>query len=222
MKAERINKNQIRFTLTKADLQARQLKITDLSYGSDKTKALFDDMMQQAVNEFGFDTSSGKPLMIEAIPISDESLMITVTQVTGHEDLLSMFRSNIPGAEMGPEETALPFEHKDKSEPPVSESKETILVYTFASFDDVLAAARLIQPGLRLRNQLYKNEHDGCYYLKIHYTRPNSHIRYVMTLLTEYCASVTKDPFWISHMEEHNKLAVQTRALQKLAAMENS
>ena len=220
MKAERINKNQIRFTLTKADLQARQLKITDLSYGSDKTKALFDDMMQQAAAEFGFDTHSGKPLMIEAIPISDESLMITVTQVNGHEDLLSMFRSNIPGADMGPEETTLPFEHKEQPEAP-SPGKETVIVYTFDSFSDVLSAARLVQPGLRLRNQLYRNEADGSYYLKIHYTRPNSHIRYVMTLLTEYCSSVSKDPFWISHMEEHHKLAVQTRALQKLSAMEN-
>lgn len=222
MKAERINKNQIRFTLTKADLQARQLKITDLSYGSDKTKALFDDMMQQAVTEFGFDTSSGKPLMIEAIPISDESLMITVTQVNGHEDLLSMFRSNVPGADMGPsEETTLPFEHKEKPDAPAA-GKETIIVYTFDAFDDVLSAARLVQPGLRLRNQLYRDTEDGCYYLKIHYTRPNSHIRYVMTLLTEYCSSVSKDPFWISHMEEHTKLAVQTRALQKLSAMENA
>lgn len=219
MKAERINKNQIRFTLTKADLQARQLKITDLSYGSDKTKALFDDMMQQAVSEFGFDTSSGKPLMIEAIPISDESLMITITQVNGHEDLMSMFRSNIPGADMGPEESAFPFEKQEQNDPPAA-GKETIIVYTFSSFADVLAVARLVNPGLRLRNQLYRGESDGQYYLKIHYTRSNSQIRYVMTLLTEYCSAVSKDPLWISHMEEHNTLSVQTRALQKLAAME--
>ena len=49
MKAERINKNQIRFTLNKADLQERQLKVTELAYGSDKTKALFDDMMHTAL-----------------------------------------------------------------------------------------------------------------------------------------------------------------------------
>ena len=90
MKAERINKNQIRFTLNKADLQERQLKVTELAYGSDKTKALFDDMMHTALTEFGFDFSE-KPLMIEAIPISEESLMITVTKVSSQNDLAALF-----------------------------------------------------------------------------------------------------------------------------------
>ena len=42
MKSERISKNQVRFTLNRADLKARQLKISDLTYGSDKAKALFE------------------------------------------------------------------------------------------------------------------------------------------------------------------------------------
>lgn len=219
MKAERINKNQIRFTLNKADLQARQLKITDLSYGSDKTKALFDDMMQQAITEFGFDATSGKPLMIEAIPISEESLMITVTQVNGHEDLLSLFRSNLPGVDEGAGETTFNFDQKESTNTQ-ADRKETSIIYTFSSFQDVLAAARLISPSLRLRNMLYRDEKNGIYYLHLQYSRLNSQIRYVMTLLTEYAANVSKDPLWISHIHEHYRLAVHSRALQHLAALE--
>ena len=69
MKIERINDNQIRCTLTKKDLADRQIKLSELAYGTEKAKALFRDMMQQASFECGFDAED-IPLMIEAIPIS--------------------------------------------------------------------------------------------------------------------------------------------------------
>ena len=54
MKIEKINENQIRCTLTRADLEDRHLKISELAYGTEKAKSLFHDMMQQAAFEFGF------------------------------------------------------------------------------------------------------------------------------------------------------------------------
>ncbi|MBR6908876.1 MAG: adaptor protein MecA, partial [Lachnospiraceae bacterium] len=40
MKIERISENQIKCTLTKEDLFARQLKVSELAYGSEKVKEL--------------------------------------------------------------------------------------------------------------------------------------------------------------------------------------
>ena len=48
MKIEKVNDHQIRCTLTGADLANRELKISELAYGSEKAKNLFRDMMQQA------------------------------------------------------------------------------------------------------------------------------------------------------------------------------
>ena len=48
MKIEKINDNQIRCTLTRDDLAQRQLKLSELAYGSEKAKSLFREMMQQA------------------------------------------------------------------------------------------------------------------------------------------------------------------------------
>ena len=48
MKIEKINDRQIRCTLTREDLASRELKLSELAYGSDKAKALFQDMMQLA------------------------------------------------------------------------------------------------------------------------------------------------------------------------------
>ena len=47
MKIEKINDNQIRCTLTRDDLAQRQLKLSELAYGSEKAKSLFREMMQQ-------------------------------------------------------------------------------------------------------------------------------------------------------------------------------
>ena len=46
MKIEKLNDNQIRCTLTRADLAARQLQLSELAYGTEKAKSLFHDMMQ--------------------------------------------------------------------------------------------------------------------------------------------------------------------------------
>ena len=90
MKIEKINDNQIRCTLNKADLAARHLKISELAYGSDKAKALFRDMMQQASAELGFDAED-IPLMIEAIPVSAECIVLIVTKVDDPEELDTRF-----------------------------------------------------------------------------------------------------------------------------------
>ena len=90
MKIEKLNENQIKCTLTREDLASRQLKVTELAYGSEKAKQLFRDMMQQAFRDFHFEAENS-PLMIEAIPLSPDSLVIIVTKVPDPEELDSRF-----------------------------------------------------------------------------------------------------------------------------------
>ena len=80
MKIEKINDNQIRCTLTKEDLETHHIQISELAYGTDKAKQLFRDMMQQAQMQFGFEADN-IPLMIEAIPVSTESIVLIITKV---------------------------------------------------------------------------------------------------------------------------------------------
>lgn len=90
MKIEKISENQIRCTLSKADLIDRQLRLSELAYGTEKAKALFRDMMQQASYEFGFEADD-IPLMIEAIPISTECLVLVITKVEDPDELDTRF-----------------------------------------------------------------------------------------------------------------------------------
>jgi adapter protein MecA 1/2 len=90
MKIEKISDNQIRCTLSKSDLIDRELKISELAYGTEKAKALFRDMIQQAFYEFGFEVDD-IPLMIEAIPVSTECLILVITKVEDPDELDTRF-----------------------------------------------------------------------------------------------------------------------------------
>ncbi len=95
MKIEKVSDNQIRCTLTREDLKDRQLKISELAYGSEKAKSLFRDMMQQASYEFGFEAED-IPLMIEAIPLSSDCIILIITKVEDPEELDTRFSKFSP------------------------------------------------------------------------------------------------------------------------------
>ena len=90
MRIEKINDNQIRCTLNKKDLSDRELRISELAYGTDKAKALFRDMVQQASYEFGYEPEN-IPLMIEAIPMYPDTLVLLITKVEDPDELDTRF-----------------------------------------------------------------------------------------------------------------------------------
>ena len=96
MKIEKVNDHQIRCTLTKADLADRELKISELAYGTEKAKSLFRDMMQQAAQKFGFEAED-IPLMIEAIPLNSDCIVLIITKVEDPEELDTRFSKFAPG-----------------------------------------------------------------------------------------------------------------------------
>lgn len=95
MKIEKVNEHQIRCTLTREDLLNRELKISELAYGTEKAKTLFRDMMQQAAYECGFEAED-IPLMIEAIPLNAECIVLIVTKVEDPEELDTRFSKFAP------------------------------------------------------------------------------------------------------------------------------
>ena len=103
MKIEKINEHQIRCTLTKADLVDRELKISELAYGTDKAKNLFRDMMQQAAFECGFEAEN-TPLMIEVIPLNAECIVLIITKVDDPEELDTRFSKFAPSIHDSEEE----------------------------------------------------------------------------------------------------------------------
>ena len=90
MKIERINENQIRCTLSNFDLSVRNMNLGELAYGSEKARNLFREMIQRAANEVGFEAED-IPLMVEAIPMANESVMLIITKMEDPEELDTRF-----------------------------------------------------------------------------------------------------------------------------------
>ena len=126
MKIEKVNDHQIRCTLTREDLADREIKLSELAYGTEKAKDLFRDMMQQASYEFGFEAED-IPLMIEAIPLNSECIVLIITKVEDPEELDTRFSKFAPSV------------HED------NESTEDILDSIAEGADDVLDLFKKIQ-----------------------------------------------------------------------------
>ena len=90
MRIERINENSIRCVLTNFDLSVRNVNLSELTYGSEKARNLFREMMQKASSEVGFDAED-IPIMVEAIPMPNDSIMLIITKVGDPEELDTRF-----------------------------------------------------------------------------------------------------------------------------------
>lgn len=197
MKIEKISDNQIRCTLTRADLADRQLKLSELAYGTEKARSLFQDMMQKAAFEFGFEAEDN-PLMIEAIPASPDSIVLVITKVDNPDDLDSKFAKMNPfaGSDFelqaenafekleGAEEllnllgkvkesiSALPTKEVSlNTEKAVTKStpkkKSTLRLFSFATMDSVINAAHLLKKMYTGSNTLYKDHVANLYLLAL-------------------------------------------------------
>lgn len=107
MRIEKINEKQIRCTLNQKDLKDREIGISELAYGTAKAKALFQDMMQQASYELGFQADD-IPLMIEAIPLLPEALILIISKVEDPDELDTRF-SNFVEEKNWDEEEEYPY-----------------------------------------------------------------------------------------------------------------
>ena len=185
MKLERINENQIRCTLTSDDLANREIKLSELAYGTEKAKDLFRDMMQQAQYELGFEADN-MPLMIEAIPVSADSIVLIITKVedpeeldtrfskfspstddaldssekpqfTGADDILDLFKKVFEAKSRAKQEKAA---KQKKGEPQAEEPEENsdvnlIRVFSFNTLDEVIDASRGLNNYFTGQNTLY-------------------------------------------------------------------
>ncbi|HCD46548.1 MAG TPA: adaptor protein MecA [Lachnoclostridium sp.] len=239
MKIERINENQIRCTLTSFDLSVRNLNLGELAYGSEKARNLFREMIQKASNEVGFEAED-IPLMVEAIPLSNESVMLVITKIEDPEELDTRFAKFSPSSDedldsMPGDLASELLEGADgllnllgidkKEEPEEEESKEqssasSIRIYCFQSLDQISDAARTIGQVYDGENTLYKKPDTRQYYLVIRNT-PDKSLDFsrVCNLLAEYGSKIHQDYASEAYYREHYEVLIEGHALQSLAKL---
>lgn len=197
MKIEKVNEHQIRCTLTREDLADRELKISELAYGTEKAKNLFRDMMQQAACECGFEAED-IPLMIEAIPLNAECIVLIITKVEDPEELDTRFSKFAPSVHHEDSEdtedimeafadsademldmlrkmdqqsraSSLSDSGNKKASPAddTVSAAHTPRMFAFSSLYDIMRFAQIAAPLCHSENSLYKKEHDGSYLLLV-------------------------------------------------------
>lgn len=90
MRIERCSDSELHCFLSREDLEARNLRLDSLAYGNPETTALIHDLMNWATYKFNFNPDH-IPLMIEAVPVTDDSLLIIVKTVSYPEEMDSRF-----------------------------------------------------------------------------------------------------------------------------------
>ena len=184
MKIEKVNENQIRCTLTREDLASRELKISELAYGTEKAKNLFRDMMRQANCEFGFEAED-IPLMIEAIPLNAECIVLIVTKVEDPEELDTRFSRFAPSVTEEGEDDDMYSQYAEgpsneildlfrrmqtdqegaaqgqQAEGTASDSASHTRIFLMRSLQQVMEASAIIAGAYHGLSTLYKEERPG-------------------------------------------------------------
>lgn len=246
MKIEKVNDHQIRCTLTREDLLSRELKISELAYGTDKAKDLFRDMMQQAACEFGFEAED-IPLMIEAIPLNAECIVLIVTKVEDPEELDTRFARFAPSVNEDSDESEAGYSEitdevmdlferihknasssekaaipkKDASADSKPEKEEEVYrIFTFSSMNELTRLAHIFGPDLVCENRLYKNDQTGQYLLVVNQrTLSAESFGKVCNTISEYGITTKAMQAGIAYMDEHFDCIIPENALQKLAGI---
>ena len=231
MKIEKINDNQIRCTLNKEDLEDRNIKLSELAYGTGKTRELFQDMMRQANDDFGFEVND-IPLMVEAIPVSPESIILVITKVDNPEETeehLSKFFSKEmkEGILSHIEDEILNLEDfenieaqsKEASDMENNQEDDSLLysIYIFNSLSEIITVAELLAPFYKGDSSIYKSPFNNKYYLSLCMeTTEEKNLNKICSILTEHGTreepTYVKELFYMEHYDE----IIADKAIEKL------
>lgn len=203
MKIERISENQLKLTLTKADLAERKIKLEDLISPSERTQKLFRDIMEQALDEEDF-ISENTPLMVEAIPSGGDGIMIIVTKVNNKEKHTD---EDLRRWKKKPMDTLAHQEEKNSD----------ILIYSFPSLDDVIGVSLRLDGAFKGESAVYKN--DGKYFLVMQgdtYTTEET-AEDAERILKEYGQKHISTPLAKYYLLEHGETLLAEQAIKALA-----
>ena len=233
LKLEKINDNQIRCTLTKEDLEYHNIKLSEFAYGTDKARALFREMMQVAAQKLDF-KAEDIPLMIEAIPLSSESIILVITKVAYPEELDTRFADfsdegdedfedfeddglyeEVPFSSSIPTSKASADDILNIKED-VSIPRDITRLFSFDSLDDIFNLSAVLKDFYHGKNSLYR-EGDTYYLMVSMGDHSAEEFNKVCNILTEYGTMENLTLGLDSYMSEHMTLISSDTALQDFA-----
>ena len=136
----------------------------------DQTEGLFQDMMEQASTEVGFEASD-LPLMIEAIPVSMDCIVLMITKVEDADEMDTKFSSFTHLNEIFSDDKEMPEAPSAEDRPVRKDLFSSVTassmerLFSFDSLDTVIRFAHHVSDIYHGENSLYKCPDNNRYYL---------------------------------------------------------
>ena len=237
MIVERLNENSIALTIEGKELKDRNLKISDLTYGSEKTQKLFVELASVAKKELNFDIDS--PIAVEAVPLKDGNVKLIITKVFEPDELDSRFSRFTPMKnELMPfaimqilESTIDKFEDalrigstNNLNKLEIHSDKDILCIFEFNELDKVSDAAKNVSYK-EYDSVLYKDEKNSKYYLVLSIS--NGVPKDVLTDFNKACNVLAEYGKRIeghigmnkAYYDEHYKMIIKEFAIKKLSML---
>ncbi len=199
MRIKKINDDKVQIIITNQDLEERDFKKWELMPITPKAQELFQDLLDMAYHECGFELEDDSQLIVEAYPLSGDSFVIVMTKirpVTLNEQLSGL----------------LPNYQLDDEKEDMENERELNQVWCFFDLEDCIQVCARIDPIFVDRSALYKYEDQ--YYLAL--TAAMEKDCDVAAVFGEYGEWVPLDE---EFFKEHGKALILREAITNLACI---
>jgi adapter protein MecA 1/2 len=198
MKIRKINEDKIQIIITNQDLEERDFARWELMPLSPKLQELFQDLLEMAYRECGFEIEEDSQLMVEAYPLTVDSFVIIMTKIP--VDLAKDQQHPFIGIDREPDEDDDLLERGQDQ------------VWFFGNLEDCALACGRITPDYVEASALYKFE-EG-YYLAIK-TIADAHVD-IGAIMGEYGEWVSAGE---AFFKEHGTVLAPRNAIINLASI---
>lgn len=232
MKFRKLDDNTVRCVLSQEDMEERGLKLEDFFTDKDKTRGFLEDIVRQAQEEVGYETS-GDTLAMQVMPLPHNGLAITFSEHTEHniKDMIGHIRSALEdinseefGNMMEPmynEEKTKKHNSNDENPSQNKKKKQFFRVYRFETMGAVEAFCKTVSKEFTVKSQLYKDETEKQYYLTIEKGRLSiKNLEHICLLAPEFATLVSEQESYTVYCKEHFHCLIKkgaVKVMRKLA-----
>jgi adapter protein MecA 1/2 len=196
MKIERLSHDKIRIFLTYDDLTERGIHKDQIWSEIPKVHELFHELMDQAYSELGFEANG--PLAVEVFAMPAQGMVVIVTK----------------GKSLSKNSTDADEHDEDMFDVEVTLEQPDHISYTFADFEDLIAAAKRIGPHYTDEGTLYS--YQNRWILQLEYDEEDERqYENLVSILSEFGEA---NSFTDALLQEYGKLIIAEQAIGVIRA----
>lgn len=198
LKIKKISEDKVQIIITNQDLEERDFKKWELMPISPKAQELFQDLLEMAYQECGFEIDDDSQLIVEAYPLSVDSFVIIMTKIRPST------AENI---------NTLITQHRDEDTEEIPQYEHgNSQIWKFFDLETCCQATNRVEPDLIEDSALYK--HNDKYYLSVSFSLNEDDD--VSAIFGEYGEWIPVDE---SFFKEYGEILIKRDAVINLASI---